>query len=177
MKPWTLDGEHDRLVNGPSENEAVPRLGTVRFIVHCRGNAGDVLRLAKSVMKPIASLTTREMTNCDLSTMLPQEFLGACAADMTPEEAEKWLKHWKSLSEQQQLYEESNRTWSLSNWLYWLSPEDRSWCWWDAIEIDSDHLLVAVAAKDWPFPWGALSWLFRGSGATRVEPEPEYADA
>jgi hypothetical protein len=176
VQSWTLEGELKRLVHGPSESDAVPGLGTVRFIVHCRGNAGDVLKLVKSVMKLIASLTVEQWdANGDLNRLLPQEFVGAFATDMTPEEAENWFRRWQKLTEQQQRDEELNRIWSFSNWLYWLSPDKRSWCWWDAIEVDKDHLLVAVAAKDWPFPWGSLAWLFRGSGALMVEPEPDYA--
>jgi hypothetical protein len=66
--------------------------------------------------------------------------------------------------------EESNAKWSLANWLAWMEPDERSWLWWDADVVDDEHLLVSVAIDSWPFGWGAISWLFRGSGAVECVP-------
>lgn len=177
MEHWTLAGERDRLIHGPAEGDLIPGLGTVRFVVHCSGKATRVLTLAKSVLHQINCVDKCDWKSCDWRTLLPLDFVRTCAAEMAPEDAQKWLIRWQSLSERQQRQEEASRSWSLNNWLYWLEPQDRCWCWWDANEIDANHLVVAVAVKDWPFPWGALAWLFRGSGANLVVPEPEYADA
>jgi len=49
---------------------------------------------------------------------------------------------------------------------------ERWWSWWDAVILDKDHIAVAVQVSEWPFPWESLRWLFRGSGAVDLEPEP-----
>jgi hypothetical protein len=57
---------------------------------------------------------------------LPGWFVGACAPKPTPEEAERRMAWWRSLSfeEQRDVYE---GPWELSEWLEWLRPSRRTW--------------------------------------------------
>jgi hypothetical protein len=34
-----------------------------------------------------------------------------------------------------------------------------------------EGLLLAVVVIDWPFPWGALAWLFKAAGTDTVTAE------
>jgi len=86
---------------------------------------------------------------------------------MSSEEAERRI----TLPDDEQERLEAIEGWSLSSWLYWLQPAERQWRWWDALIKDDDTVIVAVEVDGWPFPWGALAWLFKGCGADSVEPE------
>ena len=53
-----------------------------------------------------------------------------------------------------------------------MKPENRQWFWWDAKVLEQyDHIALAIEVEAWPFPWGALRWLFRAAGASAVEAE------
>jgi len=111
-------------------------------------------------------------TESEWRQLLPIWFTESCQPSQTQAEAERWLKWWQRLSPQEQAEAELNKDWSLDSWLYWMEPENRQWTWWDAKAVnDCDHLLVAVEVDCWPFPWGALRWLFRAAGASAVEAE------
>lgn len=91
---------------------------------------------------------------------------------MSPEQAKQWLAWWKGLPPTEQTRAEIEKDWSLDNWLYWMEPGNRQWFWWDAKMLeDYDHIALAIEVEAWPFPWGALRWLFRAAGASAVEAE------
>lgn len=172
MDKAAYESELFRVEHGPQVGESIPGIGTVRFVVTCDGNSEQVLLNTKAVMKVISRQCAdgwRE--DADWQSMLPAGFIEACAREMTEQEAEAWLKHWQNLSESEREVEERERQWSLLNWLYWLGPNERAWQWWDAQATDDSSIAVAIAVNSWPFPWGALSWLFRGNGAISVEAE------
>ena len=167
--PLHCSSESYRLNHGPKQEEPIPGIGTVVFSVICDGNAEEVLNTSKSVMRAICSQSESKWPNdTTWRTLLPQRFVSACADEMTPEEVEQWLKNWQRLNQEQREAEERNRNWSLANWLYWLQPSERLWQWWDAEAIDPSCIIVCFAVKSWPFGSGAISWLFRGSGAKEV---------
>ncbi|MBI2685208.1 MAG: hypothetical protein HYX27_02755 [Acidobacteria bacterium] len=84
------------------------------------------------------------------------------------------LDRWRQMSPEEQAKTEEERSWPLADWLYWMDPSRRRWWWWDAQELpDLDHIVLAVEVNDWPFPWGALRWLFRAAGASSVVAEEE----
>jgi hypothetical protein len=91
---------------------------------------------------------------------------------MSPEKAKQWLTWWRSLPPAEQAKAEIEKDWSLENWLYWMEPSNRQWFWWDAKVLqEHDHIALAIQVEAWPFPWGALRWLFRAAGASAVEAE------
>lgn len=164
--------ELTRLEHGSEDTDQIPGIGTVRFIVKCNGDAADVLSTAKLAMTVVSRVCANgwdETLNWE--TLLPDRFIQACAVDMSRSEADAWLAHWQQLSPEERALEERSRAWSLANWLHWLSPSERTWLWWDSVILDKNYILVAVVVEEWPFPWGALSWLFRGCGALDVSPE------
>ena len=162
-----------RLAHGPDSNEKPKGAGTVRFVVRCPLGSDSVMVKSKEVLRVLAEKILIEGTNeRDWAASLPAWFKDACVPEMTPEEAQLWIGHWRSLPPAEQAREEAEKEWSLENWLYWMRPENRQWFWWDAKSIgDLDHILVAVEVEAWPFPWGALRWLFKAAGASAVEAE------
>jgi len=172
LAPTDFISELVRLEHGPKDTDQIPGIGTVRFIVKCNADAADVLAIAKTTMTVVSRVCANGWDeSLNLETLLPKRFVQACAADMTRSEADAWLAHWQQLSPEARAQEEKSRVWSLANWLHWMSPSERTWLWWDAVILDKNYVVVAVAVEEWPFPWGALSWLFRGCGALEVSPE------
>lgn len=166
-----------RLDHGPLGNEQIPGVGIVQFVVKCDGNASDVLNTAISVMKTVCSECASGWSEgVEWQSLLPAAFVSACAKEMTPEEADRWLNHWLSLSHEERESEERDRRWSLDNWVHWLQPNERLWQWWDARLDNADRITVSVAVESWPFGWGAITWLFRGSGAVNVTPIGQSVD-
>lgn len=166
-----------RLDNGPARDEPVPGIGFVHLDVRCRGNAADVLNTAKGVMKAICLQCALGWSEeADWKSLLPEQFVSACAPEMTREQADELLKRLKALSDEDRAAEAKERPWSLDNWLYWVQPSERLWQWWDAKVESSNRIVVTVAVESWPFGWGALTWLFRGSGAVDVVPIEQAAD-
>jgi hypothetical protein len=62
----------------------------------------------------------------------------------------------------------SKQAWSVEAFVFWFKPNERYWFWWDAKIESSTQLIIEIIAPDVPFPWGALEWLFRASGARKM---------
>ncbi len=177
MDKAAYESELNRIKHGPQAGESIPGIGTVRFVVTCDGNSEQVLQNAKAVMEVISRQCADDWReDANWRSMLPTDFVEACAEEMTEQEAEVWLKRWQSLGEPEREIEERERRWSLQNWLYWLSPDKRAWQWWDAQVINDSGIAIAIAVESWPFPWSALAWLFRGNGAIAFEAESPVAE-
>ena len=169
----SIENELRRLANGPLLNEKPGGIGLVRFAVHHPFEVHEVLTKAKSVLRIVdeAALNGWPKEN-QSAPILPEWFSLACASDMSLEQAKQWLDWWRGLAPDEQTRVQCEKKWSLKSWLHWMEPTNREWFLWDAKEIEGqNHLALAVEVEAWPFPWGALRWLFRAAGASLVEPE------
>ncbi len=165
-----LANEYRHLVVGPTSDEMPGGLGTVRFNVSCDANAEQVIGNAKEVLIAINRASTENWpTDAEWREILPDWFVDRCSPELSQKEAELELERRRKLSPE--LRTQAAEEWSLLNWLYWFEPKNRHWYWWDATPLDDDRLILATEVDEWPFPWGSLSWLFRASGAKRVEAE------
>jgi hypothetical protein len=172
ISPERLEKERRHLTEGPAPDEKPGGMGTVRFIARCPGNAGQVLDKAKAVLKAVNQHSTGAWPSDDQwREFLPEWFVSRCAPELTQEQAEAETARWRKLSREEQVRWEEERQWSVGNWVYWFEPTNRAWYWWDGVAIDDATLVIAVEVDNWPFPWGALAWLFRAAGANRVEAE------
>lgn len=164
--------ELERLLFGPKTDQRLGGVGSVRFVIRCAGNAQQVLRKSKDVLRVVLEhCEDSRPSETEWRRVLPKWFVGSCAAEMTKEESQRWLARWRKLTPSQQAQEEAEKQWALVDWLYWFEEGNRQWTWWDATVENTDTIRVALQVKCWPFPWGALRWLFRASGATSVEAE------
>ena len=168
-----LDQERSRLEDGAGK--ANTEFGTVRFVVRANGSSiSTVLMRAQRILLIINDASRGAWPEeQDWKRLLPEWFVVACAREPTAEEAQAWLARWQSLPWEEQQREERAREWTLAAWLHWMQPDQRAWLWWDAVALDENRATVAIEVEEWPFPWGALAWLFRASGAASVEPEEE----
>ncbi|MFM7887132.1 MAG: hypothetical protein ACKPCM_10675 [Pseudanabaena sp.] len=161
---------HLLMLNEPDKK--IGGLGIVRFNAFCSGNSNDVLRKCKEVLEAFLRGSGDKWPSDDCwLTILPQWFIQQCSEELSLEEQEKWLVWWRGLSPEEQSQLNKEEQWSLSEWLYWLHPENRQWFWWEATSEDPDILRIAVEVNEWPFPWGSLDWLLRASGAISVKAE------
>ena len=171
-----LKSELKRLENGKNDNESPKGIGTVRFKVLCNGNSEDVLLQAKLVLTEVIRkiLQSKNWPSDDeWLSYLPGWFVDRCVKEPTKEEADKWLKWWRGLNEEEQIRAAKEKPWSVGTWIYWLYPSRRTWYWWDYEIINPDLCVIDIEVDDWPFPWGALEWLFRASGALSVVEEDD----
>lgn len=158
------------LDSGPPPGTKPGGLGTVRFAGRCQGDPTEILERVKSVLKTVNHHSCVWPPDHTWPTLLPVWFTAKCRAEETPEESENWLARWRQLSDADKRKAEEARGYSLRGWLYWMNPDNRQWFWWDAAPLRGG-MAVAVAVADWPFPWGALDWLFKAAGADGLTPE------
>lgn len=169
----SLEAERRRLDTPPAESDRPGGLGTVRFLARCPGDAPAVLARALEVMRIVNRHSMGDWPTDDAwRALLPGWFVDRCAPEMTREESEAWMAQWRQLPPDEQSAMRRRTGWSLDGWIYWFVPTNRHWYWWDAKVIDPNYVAVAVEVDEWPFPWGALSWLFRAAGAEDVIAEP-----
>jgi hypothetical protein len=170
--------ERERLVNPPKEDDKPTGLGCSRFVVQCEHGAANVLESAKKILMTIDGYyDTTWPTLEEWRDILPKEFVDRCKPEMTMEERLERIAYMKTLSDEEEREFDEKEAWTLSGWLYWLELENRTWFWWDARifdkPINDTHFLIAITILDWPFPWGALKWLFKACGAIAVIPEED----
>jgi hypothetical protein len=103
---------------------------------------------------------------------LPEWFVLACAPEKTAAEEQAELMWWRSLSPDEQAAADESARWSLSDWLWWLEPENRTWYWLGSEIVDPQHLVVYVDTDGAPSPTGALHWLLTAAGAINIEETP-----
>ncbi len=167
-----LRNELRRLKKGPEPEEKPGGMGIVRFVVYCPHNSSQVLNRAREVLGIVLKRGTQSWpSDNEWFTLLPDWFISKCAPECSKEESEKWLSWWKGLPPDKQAEVVRKEKWSVLDWIYWFKPGKRQWFWWDALVKGEDMFIVAVEVDGWPFPWDALGWLLRASGATSVEPE------
>ena len=160
-----------RLTVGPQEDEPVPGVGLVQFVVNCTGNSDEVLETAVDVMRVICTTCSQGWSEeIDWRSVLPKRFVRTCAKEMSLEESERWLQRLQTLSDNEREEDERTRAWSVDNWMYWMNPNERVWQWWDAKVVSKERIEIRLAVDGWPFGWGAVTWLFRCSGAIDAVP-------
>lgn len=166
-----MSTELERLQRGPEQNESPGGIGTVRFIARCPGNAGEVLAIAKSALEVAIRLShSGVFEESEWMAALPDRFVKNSA----PHPSQDEIDRESVLPLEDRILLQTEKKWSLRMFMNSFLPEldMRRWSWWDAAILDESHIVVAVEVKEWPFPWQALRWLFKASGAFDLEPEP-----
>lgn len=168
-----LEGEYNRLTINTSVNEELTCLAVISYLVTCLDNASQVVEKSKEVLLAVnRTLINRDSWPQDeeWQSLLPNWFVRSCKPEMTSQEVQEYFEWWYSLSYEEKLEQEKlPQTWSLSNWISYFDPEQREWYWWSAKIIDSNHFVVSVEIRQWPFPSGSLYWLLQVSGASKIE--------
>ena len=162
----TVEDRH--LVSGPDPGEQPDGDGLVEIYALAPGTASDVVTRCRQVVKAIIDNGDPWPNLDEWKKKLPDWFASACAPEQTREEAERWLVWWRSLPPAEKAAAEDERGWSLSDWLYWLEPEQRDWFWWEGRAVSNDRAIIAVEVMDFNAPLGSLKWLLRTAGAREV---------
>jgi len=164
--------EMRRITIGPEANEKLGGAGIVRYVAHCNANGEEVLAKVKSLLICVDEASLNGWLPDEVwLKKLPLWFTQACAVSLTKDQADARLAQWRRLTPEQQAKAERDQQWSLDNWLWWMTPNQRMWFWWDVNVLSPSKIAVAVEATEWPFGWGALRWLFKAAGADSLEAE------
>lgn len=172
-----IELEYQRLLAGNELGKADMGLGTEKYIAICNSNADSVLKLAKKTLSIVHEYYKQTWPEDEeWIKILPEQFVKNCGKEMSYEEFEIHQKKWVTLSREEQLKFEREAKWAVSDWISWMAPDndERLWIWWNANVVSENRIDVEVAVYDWPYPWGALRWLFRGSGAVDLIEEDEF---
>lgn len=162
-----MNDERRRVDDGPQPGETPDQLGLGAVRFRADRSAEDVIAKARQVMHAIVAMSDESFDSGKARSVVPTWFVNA-SADDTPEGRERWLSHWRTLDPDHKARAEQERPWALDDWLYWMSPNEREWTWWDA-RVESDGTgTVIVQVNDWPTATGALVWLLRAAGAASV---------
>lgn len=161
--------ERRHLTDGPRPGEVPGGVGTVGVLARGGADGGEVLDRSRAVLLAVLERSGPEWPTVEeWRSLLPPWFVAACGPEMSREDAERWLAWWRTLGPADRARAESERRWTLADWLYWLMPSERQWFWWDA-EVGRDGTLrVTVEVPGWPTALGALDWLLRAAGAAEV---------
>lgn len=153
--------ELKRLAFGVSENETTGFI--IEIVAGCEGNASEILQKVREVLKRVIDCELPFNASVeDWKAILPKWFVEACSPEINKQEAEKLLKT-------PQGFETLANTWTVSGFIYWFRPEERSWYWWDGIIKDHRTLIVQILVDEFPYAWGALEFLLKASGANNIE--------
>ena len=165
-------------MNGPIERELSLLEGNETNEINASGQLGFEVKIEGRDLRQIIGRAEDVLMTVDRQVargwpaaakwreVLPEWFVNACAPEMTESESEAWLKRWDGMSEEERAIEESSKSWSLLDWIYWMHPEHRTWFWQGT---DASSGRVRVACDSWPFPSGYLFWLLKAAGAERME--------
>lgn len=166
-----IEAELRRLHSGAREHLTLPTAGLARLVATCPCGPLEVRSNATAVLVSLNEHHCGTFSTSRVPTgVLPDWFVSQCAPELSSEQAERQLAEWKSLSPAEQVAHGRTVKWALDDWLYWMDPVRRQWYWWDAKAADHrDLLIVSVEVETLPFPWGALDWLLRASGASSTE--------
>lgn len=142
--------------------------GLVEIIVHGT-DARSVLARVREVLHAVLDQSGSGWPDvADWRHLLPEWFVVASAPEHTHRDNEDWLTWWRQLSPDERVKVEQDQPWSLTDWLHWMQPDNRTWFWWDADVEDEHTMKVYVEVIGWPAPLGALEWLLKAAGASEV---------
>jgi hypothetical protein len=145
----TSTSEIKRLLTGANPDENPGGLGVFRFEVYCDRNAEQVLQRIKEVLQIVLSQNEDAwLDEQRIINQLPAWFIDQCA--------------------QEPVEVTSDEKWSIADWLYWFEPDNRYWFWWDAEVKNQDLIHVDIEVHEFPYPYEALLWLLRASGAKSI---------
>lgn len=158
------------LADGPRLREVAGGVGLVEVHVSTSGDANDLLRRSREVLRAILAATSEGWpAETAWRERLPHWFVEACAVEESAEDAARWLAWWRALDDKARARAARERPWSLADWLHWLHPDERQWYWWDGSVVGQHAARIIVEVAGWPAPLGALQWLLNAAGADAIE--------
>ncbi|MDP2185992.1 MAG: hypothetical protein Q8J93_11070 [Xanthomonadales bacterium] len=174
MSAASVADEIRRLNEGPLPEEVCGGIGTIALVGLCDDNPQLVACRVREVLRVVLDIQSKPWpTETEWRCLLPSWFVAACAPEMTHDEAEQWLKTWRTMTVEQRADLDATQRWSLADWLHWLQPSERQWEFWECRVSDEHAVRLAIKLDAWPIAHGALDWLIRAAGANRVIAEPD----
>ncbi|MCP3774512.1 hypothetical protein NLX71_14520 [Paenibacillus sp. MZ04-78.2] len=141
-----LEDEKDRILSSFSVTKQDEGF-IVDFIADCDENSAEsVLETSKNILRLIIENSLTIWPSLDeWSSILPKEFVKSFADSTDSDD------------------------WTLSDWLYWFEPENRTWFLWNIELIGNKSLKISILVYEHPFPWEALEVLFVKLGTGEVK--------
>jgi len=167
--------EAPRIATGGCGDAPPPGMSLFAIDAVAESAAAEVLDRAREVMRGVLETLLRDTPEdrgpASAIRHLPRWFVDASGPDQTPEDARDWLRQLERMPPDERAEAEAAQRWSVSDFMYWLEPDQREWWWWGAELLDADNLRICLAVQEPSFPHEALDWLLRASGASKVVDE------
>lgn len=154
-----------RLRGDDSPLEQQPMLET---LLVRSGAPGQVLDRAKTLLESVLTGFAAGLgpDDAEWSERLPDWFVAACSPELTGEERERWLAHWRALDRAGKVRAEAELGWTVVDWLYAVGPEQRPWWWW---ATDEQTGMLELMVDGWPAPLASAEWMLLAAGADSVD--------
>lgn len=160
--------EQRHLDSGPYEGERPGGVGLIQLTA-ITPRPDELLARCRDVLRAVPSTNTRDWPSTDgWARRLPRWFLAGCLPEQSAEQRADRLQRWRALPPSERSAKFHDDPWSLTDWLHWLRPDERTWFWWDGVVHASDQALVDIEVPGWPAPIGSLHWLLHVAGAETV---------
>lgn len=107
------------LTDGPRPGEVPGGVGTVGVLARGGADSTEVLDRSRAVLLAVLEHSGPEWPTLEeWRSLLPPWLVAASGAEMSRENAERWLAWWRALGPAYRARAESDRRWALADWLY-----------------------------------------------------------
>lgn len=110
-----------------------------------------------------------KLDEAGLERSLPSWFVNACQTETRADETIASVEQSRRLSPLDRVADAAEMKWSLADWLYWMSPEQRDWTWAGIRREGPETWRINVCITEWPYAIGSLLWLLRVVGAIGID--------
>jgi hypothetical protein len=176
-----IQREFRRIRAGPGRDELPDSTIIDHVKARCEGSAELVLERTREVLEAVLShMRDAGLTTDGWRSILPDWFVAACAQERSPDAVDPWEVELSRVPREQRFQWvlehprhtarelHTDKPWRVSAFVFWFKPENREWWWWDARVEDANALTIHLCVED-DYSYGALVWLLKTAGATRVE--------
>ena len=169
MSTSSVANEIRRLDEGLRPDEACGGIGTVSLVGLCEVDPQLVACRVREVLRVVLVIQSKPWpTETEWRLLLPDWFVATSSTEMTQDEAEQWLKKWRTMTVEQRAALDAIQRWSLADWLHWVQPSERQWEFWECVASNEHAVRLVIKIDAWPIAHAALDWLLRAAGANRV---------
>lgn len=165
----SISDEIRRLETGSTAGERPGGIGTVTFRGSGIASAAELRSRVVEVLGAVLSASSKGWpADTEWAELLPEWFVDACAAETSQAEAELELDRWRRMTPAQKEQAEATEPWELLDWVHWLKPSERCWEFWECRTEGDGVVALRVSVDAWPFAYGALEWLLRAAGVSKI---------
>lgn len=169
-----IRNEFNRLTSNAFPNFTEGAWGDT-FLVKCNGNANHVRQLIRNILLIFndAYRHSRWYDFDEWLEILPKSFTEKFLPELNAANAEKLRHAWFNMSYEEKLAQAAiKQQWRLSNWLFYMMPDERRWFWWgDTIlgeQTKNDYFILAINLLEPYYSFELIEIFIKNCGAKEI---------